>query len=51
MGKSHGHHGFMAFSNEKPVLIQKAGMTSVKLFYPPYTKASGKLMDWFLKLF
>jgi aldehyde dehydrogenase (NAD+) len=51
IGKSHGHYGFLAFSNEKPVLKQKGGITSVRAFYPPYTSKSKKLMDWFLKLF
>ena len=51
IGKSHGHYGFLAFSNEKPVLRQKGGLTSVRAFYPPYTSVSKKLMDWFLKLF
>ena len=51
IGKSHGHYGFLAFSNEKPVLKQKRGFTSVRVFYPPYTRRSRKLMDWFLKLF
>lgn len=51
IGKSHGHYGFLAFSNEKPVLKQKSGLTSVRAFYPPYTSVSKKLMDWFLKLF
>jgi aldehyde dehydrogenase (NAD+) len=51
IGKSHGHFGFLAFSNEKPVLKQRTGLTSVKAFYPPYTSRSKKLMDWFLKLF
>jgi aldehyde dehydrogenase (NAD+) len=51
MGKSHGYHGFLAFSNEKPVLKQKSGFTSIQAFYPPYTSFSRKLMDWFLKLF
>ncbi len=51
IGKSHGHFGFLAFSNEKAVLKQKRGLTSVKAFYPPYTNFSRKMMDWFLKLF
>lgn len=51
IGKSHGHFGFLSFSNEKPVLKQKRGLTSVKAFYPPYTSHSKKMMDWFLKLF
>ncbi|MEX2234490.1 MAG: aldehyde dehydrogenase family protein [Cyclobacteriaceae bacterium] len=51
MGKSHGHYGFLAFSNEKPVLKQKNGFTAVKAFYPPYTPRTKQLMDWFLRLF
>ncbi|MBL0741951.1 aldehyde dehydrogenase family protein [Chryseolinea lacunae] len=51
VGKSHGHAGFLAFSNEKAVLKQRGGFTSVSAFYPPYTPLVKKLMDWFLKLF
>jgi aldehyde dehydrogenase (NAD+) len=51
MGKSHGHYGFLAFSNEKAVLKQKRGFTSVQALYPPYTRRSRKLMDWILRLF
>jgi aldehyde dehydrogenase (NAD+) len=51
IGKSHGHAGFLTFSNEKPVLKQKNGFTSVRLFYPPYTSRSRKLLDWFFKFF
>ncbi|HYG03128.1 MAG TPA: aldehyde dehydrogenase family protein [Chryseosolibacter sp.] len=51
LGKSHGYYGFLAFSNEKPVLRQKSGRTMIQLFYPPYTRISKIIMDWFLKLF
>ena len=51
IGKSHGYYGFQAFSNEKPVLRQRKGITAVQFFYPPYTRTSKKLVDWFLKLF
>ena len=51
IGKSHGHAGFLSFSNEKAVLKQKNGFTSAKTFYPPYTRRSNQLMDWFLKFF
>lgn len=50
-GKSHGYYGFMTFSNEKPVLKQKSGLTSARMLYPPYTAVSKRIMDWFLKLF
>jgi aldehyde dehydrogenase (NAD+) len=51
IGKSHGHYGFLAFSNEKPVLRQRRGLTTIKAFYPPYTARSKKIMEWFLRLF
>jgi aldehyde dehydrogenase (NAD+) len=51
IGKSHGHAGFLAFSNEKAVLKQRRGFTTANVFYPPYTAGVRKLMDWFLKLF
>ena len=37
IGKSHGYYGFLAFSNEKPVLKQRGGLTTIKFFHPPYT--------------
>ncbi len=49
IGKSHGHYGFMAFSNEKPVLRQKSGFSSLYFLYPPYTKVMKKLMDVMLR--
>ncbi len=49
IGKSHGYYGFIAFSNEKPVLKQRSGLTSFQPFYPPYTKSVKKMMDWLLK--
>lgn len=50
-GKSHGYFGFLAFSNEKPVLKQKNGFTAVQAFYPPFTRRTKQFMDWFLKFF
>jgi len=51
IGKAHGYYGFLAFSNEKPVLYQRNGFTSISMFYPPYTRSTTRLMEWFLKLF
>ena len=51
IGKSHGYYGFLAFSNEKPVLRQRRGFTAFRLFYPPYTKGVQRMIDWVLKLF
>ncbi|MDL5047681.1 aldehyde dehydrogenase family protein [Oscillatoria amoena NRMC-F 0135] len=49
IGKSHGHYGFLAFSNEKPVLRQRKGLTSVQFFYPPYTNRVKKILDWLIR--
>ncbi|MFN3841076.1 MAG: aldehyde dehydrogenase family protein [Cyclobacteriaceae bacterium] len=50
IGKAHGHYGFLAFSNEKPVLRQRNGFTSVQFFYPPYNSTAKKIMDWLIRL-
>jgi aldehyde dehydrogenase (NAD+) len=51
IGKSHGHYGFLAFSNEKSVLRQKNGLSGPYLLYPPYTKGMKKIVDALLKWF
>lgn len=51
IGKSHGRHGFMAFSNERSVLRQKSGWAGPYLLYPPYTKGMKKVVDILLKWF
>ena len=51
IGKSHGHYGFLAFSNEKPVLRQRNGLTAFRLFYPPYTPGVQRMINWLLKFF
>ena len=51
IGKSHGHYGFMAFSNEKPILRQKSGFSSLYFLYPPYTNNMKKLVNILLRWF
>ncbi|MCB0494766.1 MAG: aldehyde dehydrogenase family protein [Cyclobacteriaceae bacterium] len=51
IGKSHGYYGFVAFSNEKPVLTQRIGFTTLKAFYPPYNGLIKKLAKLVTKLF
>lgn len=51
IGKSHGYYGFLAFSNEKPVVRQRNGLTAFKFFYPPYTKGVQRMINWLIKLF
>lgn len=49
IGKSHGYHGFLEFSNQRSVVKQRNGLTSVKPLYPPYTKRSTKILDWLFR--
>lgn len=51
IGKSHGKYGFLAFSNEKPVLKQKEGFAMSYLLHPPYTSLRRKIVDLMLKWF
>ena len=44
LGKSHGYHGFQAFSNEKPVMKQSVGFSMSKLFHPPYSGFKKKMI-------
>lgn len=48
IGKAHGHHGFLAFSNERAVLNQRyRGATD--LLRPPYKGWKKKLVKWTVK--
>ncbi len=51
LGKSHGHYGFLAFSNEKPLLRQKRGWSGAYLLHPPYTRRMKWIVDLLLKWF
>ena len=51
LGKAHGLYGFLAFSNEKPVLRQKRGWSGPYLLHPPYTNRMKKVVDLLLKWF
>ena len=51
IGKSHGHHGFLAFSNEKAVVRRRVGFASTTLFQPPYPKWFNMLVDPLLRWF
>ncbi len=51
IGKSHGRYGFLAFSNEKPILKQKNGFASPYLLYPPYVPKMKKIVDLLLRWF
>jgi aldehyde dehydrogenase (NAD+) len=51
IGKSHGRYGFLAFSNEKPILRQKNGFASPYMLYPPYLPKMKKIVDLLLHWF
>jgi aldehyde dehydrogenase (NAD+) len=51
IGKSHGRYGFLAFSNEKPILKQKNGFASPYMLYPPYLPKMKKIVDLLLRWF
>lgn len=45
MGRSHGHSGFMEFTNERAI-VKQSKISPVGLLYPPYTNAKKKLTDF-----
>jgi aldehyde dehydrogenase (NAD+) len=49
IGKTHGYYGFTAFSNERAVLNQRVGWTTIKMLYPPYTDKKKKTINSFSK--
>jgi aldehyde dehydrogenase (NAD+) len=49
IGKSGGHFGFIEFSNQKAVLVQKTNL--LKMLYPPYTLKVRWILDFILKWF
>ena len=51
IGKSHGHYGFLEFSNQKGVMEQKWGNTMTNAFYPPYTEQLNSIMNRMLRWF
>jgi aldehyde dehydrogenase (NAD+) len=51
IGKSHGHFGFLEFSNQKGVLKQRVGFTVVTPLFPPYNRAKEMIIDGLLKWF
>ena len=51
IGKAHGYHGFLAFTNEKAVLKQRIGFTMAKTVYPPFSKIKNWTIDFMIKYF
>ncbi len=51
IGKAHGYAGFMAFTNEKPVLRQNVYLPSTLLLQAPYTKLKNRLVNLVMRYF
>jgi aldehyde dehydrogenase (NAD+) len=51
IGKAHGHAGFLAFTNEKPVMRQNRLFPSTLLAFAPYTKLKNRLLNLVMRLF
>jgi len=47
IGSGHGYHGFLAFSHERSVV--RSWLILAKMFYPPYTNLTRKLIALFIK--
>lgn len=51
IGKSHGHWGFLEFSNQKPILKQLTRFSSISMVHPPFRPKLKWLIDMVLKYF
>ena len=51
IGKAHGYHGFIAFSNEKAIVRQRKGFTMAKTLYPPFDFIKKITLELLLKYF
>ncbi|NOS91307.1 MAG: aldehyde dehydrogenase family protein [Cyclobacteriaceae bacterium] len=51
IGKSHGHAGFLEFSNQKSVLKQLTRFSSMSMMYPPFRPRLKWMIDMMLKYF
>jgi aldehyde dehydrogenase (NAD+) len=49
LGKSHGHFGFLEFSNQKAVVVQWLPWHISALLRPPYGKLSKVLSNFLIK--
>ncbi len=51
IGKSHGHAGFLEFSNQKSVLKQLTRFSSMSMMYPPFRPRLKWMVNLMLKYF
>lgn len=50
IGKSHGRHGFLAFSNERGILVQQRKRPLFRFFYPPFSSRTQSLITGLIQL-
>jgi aldehyde dehydrogenase (NAD+) len=51
IGKAHGHAGFLAFTNEKPIMRQNTLVPSTLLVWAPYTKIKSRMINLVMRWF
>lgn len=51
IGKAHGYAGFLAFTNEKPILRQRLWLPNTLLVQAPYTNLKNKLINLVMRYF
>jgi aldehyde dehydrogenase (NAD+) len=51
IGKAHGHAGFLAFTNEKPVMRQNTLLPFTLLAFAPYTQLKRRLINLVIRWF
>lgn len=51
IGKAHGHAGFLAYTNEKPVMRQSILLPSTLLAHAPYTKIKNRILNFVIRWF
>ncbi|BBM69006.1 aldehyde dehydrogenase [Rhodothermus marinus] len=51
IGKAYRYHGFLAFSNERPVVYRRFDFPLLRRLYPPYGEQAQRLIDRFLPFF
>lgn len=51
IGKAGGHHGFLAFSNEKSVFRQHWGNKITRILFPPFSAKTKERLGWIIRNF
>jgi aldehyde dehydrogenase (NAD+) len=49
IGRSHGHAGFLAFSDERSVMRQHLARPPIRQLYPPYGPLTRRFVEWLMR--